>query len=211
MKEIFWHQRWEKGETAFHETEANHLLVSYFEHLNLAKGDRVLLPLCGKTSDISWLLALGYQVVGIELSEVAIIQLFKDLGVKPEVSNSGELIRYRAKGLEIFVGDIFKVSAQDLGPVDAVYDRAALVALPKEMRDGYVDHLIKITNQVQQLLICYEYEQRLLDGPPFSILEEEVNRHYIEIFELTCLDSRVISGGLKGKVDAVETAWLLKK
>ena len=84
------------------------------------------------------------EIVGAELSELAIDELFNDLGITPTISSVGALAHYRAKDIDIFVGDIFDVSAEVLGLVDAVYDRAALVALPVNMRDQYTSHLMKI-------------------------------------------------------------------
>ncbi len=211
MKARFWHQKWDKGEIAFHEREANSLLIEHFEKLNLAKSNRVFVPLCGKTRDFVWLLACGYRVVGAELSELAISVLFDDLGVEPNITRVGTLTLYSAKDIDIFVGDIFDVSAELLGPVEAVYDRAALVALPENMREQYSSHLIKITAAAPQLLITYEYDQQLMDGPPFSINEVEAKHHYAATYLLKSVGSRDITGGLKGKVSSTETAWFLQK
>ena len=81
--------------------------------------------------------------------------------------------RYSADGIDIFAGDIFEITADVLGPVDAVYDRAALVALPEGMRRRYAAHLAGITAVAPQLLVTFEYDQAEMDGPPFSITEEE--------------------------------------
>ncbi len=211
MDANFWLQKWEKGEIAFHEGQANTLLTAHLEKLNLPKGSRVFLPLCGKTRDIAWLLAHGYRVAGAELSVLAINELFSELGVEPKISKTGELIHYCANDIDIFVGDIFNLSAEFLGPVDAIYDRAALVALPTMLRNQYTSHLIKITHSAPQLLITFKYDQQLMDGPPFSITEEEVTRHYAAAYQLQPVESRDIVGGLKGKIAASETAWLLQK
>lgn len=205
-----WHQKWERNNIAFHRTEANPLLVKYFNELSLAKGSRVFVPLCGKTLDIRWLLSNGYRVAGAELSKIAIEQLFAELEVTPEISRDDELDHYRAKHIDIFVGDIFDLSNKMLAPVDAIYDRAALVALPEEMRDRYAAHLTEITNKAPQLLICYKYDQSLMEGPPFSISNEEVNQHYRNSYDLTLIASTDIAGGLKGRCAAKENVWLLK-
>ena len=210
MKANFWHQKWERGDIAFHESEANPFLIEHFKKLNLPKDSRVFLPLCGKTRDIAWLLACGYRVVGAELSELAINELFKDLGLVPEISKVGELIRYRANNIDIFVGDFFAVSADYLGSVNAIYDRAALVALPSGMRAYYTSHLMDITDTAPQLLITYEYNQQLIDGPPFSVNEDEVKQHYGTRYYLKPVESKNVAGGLKGKVASTETAWLLQ-
>ncbi|EQA36027.1 thiopurine S-methyltransferase, Se/Te detoxification family [Leptospira inadai serovar Lyme str. 10] len=210
MDPSFWHQKWVKNDIAFHGREANPLLIKYFESLSLAKGSRVFLPLCGKTLDISWLVSNGYRVAGAELSKVAVEQLFQELGVEPKITGAGKLDRYSANNIDIFVGDIFHLSKMLLGPVDAIYDRAALVALPEEMRNRYAAHLIEITDKAPQLLICYEYDQSLSEGPPFSISKEEVNRHYGDSYRLSFIGSENVVGGLKGKCAATENIWLLE-
>jgi len=211
MDASFWRQRWAKNETAWHQSKTNPLLVKHFQELSVAKRGRVFVPLCGRTLDISWLLSHGYRVAGAELSQIAIEQLFMELGVQPEITGVGELDQWSAKNIDIFVGDIFALSRQELGPVDAIYDRAALVAFPEEMRNRYTAHLTEMTGTAPQLLICYEYDQRLLEGPPFSISQEEVKRHYLTKYDVTLLTSTDVAGGLKGKCAAKESVWLLKK
>jgi thiopurine S-methyltransferase len=210
MDASFWHQKWEKNEIAFHQNEANPLLVKYFRGLSLVESSRIFIPLCGKTRDIAWLLTNGYCVAGAELSKVAIEQLFAELGVAPKISSAGKLEHYSATNIDIFVGDIFDLSRDILGPVDAIYDRAALVALPLEMRKQYTKHLMRITNKAPQLLISYVYDQSSIDGPPFSISKEEVNQHYAESYNLNHIASADVAGGMKGKCAAIENVWLLK-
>jgi len=211
MDPSFWHQRWEKNEIAFHESTANPVLVKHFNELSLAKGRRIFVPLCGKTLDISWLLSNGYRVAGAELSQIAIEQLFMELGLQPEISRVGEVEQWSDKNLDICVGDIFAVSRKMLGPVDAIYDRAALVAFPEEIRNRYTAHLTGITHKAPQLLVCYDYDQSLMQGPPFSIRNEEVHRYYADNYEVTLIASTEVPGGLKGKCAAKENVWLLRK
>jgi len=210
MDPNFWHQRWKLNEIPFHENKANPLLVKHFDTLSLAKGSRVFLPLCGKTLDIHWLLAQGYRVAGAELSPIAVQQLFSELGMKPTVTTLGPSQRYHAGNIDIFVGDLFEVTRETLGPVDAVYDRAALVALPEPMRRRYAAHLVDITNKAPQLLIVFEYDQTLQEGPPFSISQRELNDLYGKTYGLTFLESTDVTGGLKGKCPSKENIWVLK-
>jgi len=211
MDSSFWHQRWEKNEIGFHEGKPNQFLVKHFPELSVAKGSRIFVPLCGKTRDISWLLSRGYRVAGAELSQLAIEQLFMELGMQPEIATIDSVEQWSANNLDIFVGDIFTVSGKMLGPVDAVYDRAALVAFPVDLRTRYTAHLTEMTDKAPQLLICYEYDQRLIDGPPFSVSNQEVHRHYTTTYDLTLLSSTEVTDGLKGKAPAKENAWLLKR
>jgi thiopurine S-methyltransferase len=211
MDANFWLARWAENDIGFHQSRPHPLLIKYSKDLSLREGSRVFLPLCGKTSDIPWLLSKGYQVAGAELAPMAVDQLFADLKMKAHISDAGQTRRYSAKDIDIFVGDIFNLSDKLLGRVDAVYDRAALVALPKEMRDRYAAHLKNISNHASQLLICYEYDQKLMEGPPFSVSGEEIRRHYQDSYEITLVESVEVAGGLRGKASGKETVWLLKK
>lgn len=211
MDSNYWLQKWKKNDLGFHKSEANPVLVKHFQELSLSKGSRVFVPLCGKTLDIHWLLAEGYRVTGAELIELAVEQLFDELGVKPKISQVGETKLYSAKDIDIFIGNILNISGKKLGSVDSIYDRAALVALPEEMRNRYTAHLTEITGKAPQLLVTFEYDQNLMKGPPFSINKEEVNRHYSNSYDLSLIASNDIVGGLKGKFAAKENVWLLRK
>ncbi|GKS60402.1 thiopurine S-methyltransferase [Nitrospira sp.] len=209
MDASFWQQRWERNEIAFHTAEANPLLLKHWPALALSPGRRVFVPLCGKSLDLGWLLARGYDVAGIELSEIAVSHLFADLGVEPQITDLRKLNRYTAKHIDIFQGDIFELSRGILGSVDAVYDRAALVALTESMRPRYTAHLTSITATAPQLLISYEYDQSKLNGPPFSVTGEEVHQHYDGAYQVTLLESVPVPGGLKGQCSATEHVWQL--
>ncbi len=210
MDAEFWQRKWRDKDIAFHEPEGNQLLIKYFSELGLAKGGRMFVPLCGKTQDISWLLSNDYRVAGIELCEIAVQELVTQLDIAPSITTVGKLKHYQTENVDIFVGDIFDLSNAVLGPVDAIYDRAALVALPEAIRKQYTAHIIAITNTATQLLICFEYEQRCLEGPPFSISDAEVQRHYGQSYSLQLLESANVSGGLKGQCVAAEKVWLLR-
>jgi len=169
MNPDFWLDRWQKNSIGWHQPKANPFLVRYFQELSLSQGSRVFVPLCGKTLDIAWLLANGYKVVGAELSQSAIEQLFAELDVVPKIAQVDDLQHYSFENIDIFVGDIFNLNSDILGTVDAIYDRAALVALPEEIRSRYRTPLKQITNLAPQLLLTFDYDQSLMDGPPFSI------------------------------------------
>ena len=211
MDPNFWHKRWEKNEIGFHQSAVNVLLSDHFSGLSLPQTSRVFVPLCGKTRDIAWLLSQGHRVVGVELSKLAVEELFVDLGVAPKISVQGELLRYSAPGLEIFVGDIFEVSGDLLGRVDAIYDRAALVAFPTEMRGRYGAHVAAITQLAPQFLICFEYDQAVMNGPPFSIDRQKVHDVYGAHYQIEPITNGDVAGGLKGKCPAQETVWHLVK
>lgn len=211
MDASFWRQKWERNEIGFHQSKPNPHLVRFFSALRLPEGSRVFVPLCGKTLDLHWLLANGYRVAGAELSETAVRQLFAELAIEPEITPLDTIHRYSAEGIDIFAGNIFDLSRDELGRVDAVYDRAALVALPDATRPRYTAHLTELSDHAPQLLVCFEYDQSRMDGPPFSISKEEVERHYQESYHLEQLASVEVPGGLKGKFPAQENVWRLQR
>lgn len=210
MDAKFWHSKWAKKDIAFHEPQVNPLLTKHFNELTLEPGKRIFVPLCGKTRDIGWLLASGYRIAGAELSELAVNELFHDLNMPANVTDLGELKHYTAQNIDIYAGDFFKLNAEQLGKVDAIYDRAALVAMPSGMRDQYAQHLMQITDCAAQLLISVDYDQQKQAGPPFSVNAEEVRRLYERTYGLAMLESAELPGGLKGICAAEEQVWLLR-
>lgn len=207
MEAQFWHERWEKDELGFDQAAPNALMAAQFQALGLGKGARVFVPLCGKTIDIKWLLDQGMQVAGAELSEIAVRDLFKLLGLDPKVTDTGTLKHFHADGIDIWAGDIFDLTAEALGPVDATYDRAAVVALPDGMRDRYVAHVAAITGNQPQLTITFDYDQNAMDGPPFSVPPQTVHGLYDPFYTVTELTRANVEGKLKGKAVADEIIW----
>lgn len=207
----FWLERWKTKEIGFHAKSANHFLVKYFGKVGIQAGGRVFVPLCGKSLDMHWLLAEGYNLAGAELSRIAVEELFEELGVEPTIESIGELTRYSAEKIEIFQGDIFELSRTVLGAVDGIYDRAALVALPGAMREKYARHLMEITNCAPQLMICFDYEQSKRSGPPFSVSDTLVHGYYDGSYEVEFLESVEEMLGVQRDVPAMEKAWKLVK
>ena len=209
MDPEFWQQRWSLKQTAFHEADVHDLLSNHYEQLELPVASRVLVPLCGKTHDIDWLAARGHAVVGSELNRPAVEEVFERMGLTPEASQEGDLLRLAAGPVEIFVGDHFHLTAKQLGPVDAIYDRAALVALPGPMRQAYASHQVALTGAAPQLLIIFDYDQAMMDGPPFSVPEGEIGSLYGDVYRKTLLSRRAIGGPLAQRCTGNEEAWLL--
>ena len=210
MEHEFWHNKWKANEIGFHEDETNAFLIGNLQSLALNPGTTILVPLCGKTLDIAYLLSSGHKVVAAELNESAVIQLFENMKVSPDVSDMGNLKQYQAQNLSVFVGDIFEVTEELVGSVDAIYDRAALIALPDAMRRRYAQHLMAITHKAPQLLVAIEYDQTQHNGPPFAIGEDLVRELYAEDYTCELLERQAMPDGLKGKCEAWEAIWALR-
>ena len=175
MEPDFWHTRWQQNQIGFHQGEVNPYLPQHWNSLGVAAPARVLVPLCGKSLDLLWLREQGYTVEGVELSELAVRAFFEEQGVTPRCSQQGEFQVWESDGLRLWCGDFFKLGAGMLGPVDAVYDRAALIALPAPMRRQYVDHLQILAGPLPHFLVTLVYPQAQMDGPPFSVDQAEVD------------------------------------
>ncbi|AGI24994.1 thiopurine S-methyltransferase [Pseudomonas sp. ATCC 13867] len=185
MQHDFWQARWARNEIGFHQNEVNSGLARHWPALRLPEGAQVLVPLCGKSLDMLWLVQQGYRVLGVELAERAVLDFFAGLGVEPQVTEEGQVRRYRHERLEILQGDFFDTTAEQLGGCAALYDRAALIALPQDMRPDYVAHLQRnLPPQVRGLLVTLEYPQAEMDGPPFAVLADEVRTHFAEGWQL---------------------------
>ncbi|MDY3200173.1 MAG: thiopurine S-methyltransferase [Arcobacter sp.] len=211
MDKDFWNERWEKEEIAFHMNEVNPMLIKYFPELFLEKRKRIFIPLCGKTLDIEWLLAKNYRIVGVELNELAIKSLFNQLKIEPMILEIDNFIIYKHKNIDIFVGDFFNLSETILGKIDLIYDRAALVALPENMRKKYSAHLLNITSGASQLLLTYEYDLNMMKGPPFCVDSMEIRNYYLDKYSLILLEENEnLPSGLKRKSNGIEKVWLLK-
>lgn len=178
MEPAYWTARWGEGKIGFHEGAPNAFLVRHATRL--AGCRRVLVPLCGKTEDLAHLAELGHEVIGIELVEDAARAFFAEHGAVPTVTQRGPLAIYTAGAITIIVGDLFDVTAADSEwSIDGIYDRAALVALPEEVRQRYADHLIALCRPwMCSLTISLEYDQALMAGPPFSVTDVELLRLY---------------------------------
>jgi thiopurine S-methyltransferase len=174
MDHEFWRSRWESGQIGFHLPHPNPRLVAHHTALPPAPA-RVFVPLCGKSVDLVYLASLGYEVVGAELSALAVQAFFAEQGLSPTVSAGETSTRYQAGAITIHCGDVLALTPAELGVVEGLYDRAALVALPPVLRARYALHLRELCPApLAGLMVCFEYRQSEMAGPPFSVPEPEV-------------------------------------
>lgn len=186
MHPDFWHERWQMGQIGFHEGKPNAELVANWSSLGLRPGARVLVPLCGKTQDLAWLSAQGHAVVGVELSGMAAEAFFTEQGLTPQVTQRGPYTVWSVEGLEIWQGDIFDLPGD--ASFDAIWDRAATVALPPDLRRRYAATLATaVPAGAPMLLSVFDYPQSERNGPPFSVPPEEVHALYGSSFQITTL------------------------
>ncbi|WP_461535917.1 thiopurine S-methyltransferase [Spongorhabdus nitratireducens] len=190
----FWLECWQNGEIGFHQPAVNPRMTRFWPELGIPEHSRVLVPLCGKTEDMIWLRSQQLEVLGVELSELAVESFFKEWSLQPEVSQDGVMKLYYSAGTEdgknadltIACGDFFELTPKQLEGVVAVYDRAALVALPPAIRRRYAEALCNwLPESAGMLLVTLEYDMNEMQGPPFSVPDSEVEQLYGEHFEIT--------------------------
>ena len=196
MDPDFWHQRWQARQIGFHQSAPHPFLERWWPSLDAAAGSRVYVPLCGKSLDMVWLSVRGYRVVGSELSSLAVEEFFgEQQRTDVQIEQHGSFHWHRSGAFEIFEGDALQLTAELLGPVQAAYDRAALVALPPPLRERYAQHFATLMpTGSRTLLIAFEYEQAIKDGPPFSVEPDEVQRLYGDFFRVEELERVDIIG-----------------
>ncbi|MGP9689879.1 thiopurine S-methyltransferase [Psychrobacter sp. AOP22-C1-C5] len=218
MNPEFWQKRWQEKRIGFNQSEVNPLLIKYWPALNVPADSRIFLPLCGKSIDMVWLAAQGYDVVGVELVESAVREFFAEQSIEPTVHQHLEnpaIKCYQGKledserSITLWVADIFALTSKDIGNISAVYDKAALIALPADMRSDYSKQIRKISGNAPQLLITLNYDQSKKDGPPFSISHEQVQQYYSEYYQITELANEPASIGSVPNLKVTEQVWLL--
>ena len=220
MDSEFWQQRWQEGRIGFHKSDVNPELIKYFSNLALPIGSRVLVPLCGKSIDMVWLACAGYDVVGIELVESAVQAFFTEQNITPTITeftsaaDKSTLKRYQGQlagqTITLWAANIFALSAIDIDAINAIYDRAALIALPANMRADYSRHIVKLSDNAPQLLITLNYDQSKKDGPPFSITQQQLHQYYSADYKIVELASNSSTLNAASEILVIEHVWLLK-
>jgi thiopurine S-methyltransferase len=181
----FWHQRWQRGEIGFHRDSVHPALPAFWNSIDGSTPSRVIVPLAGKSIDMRWLAERGHSVTGIELDPTAVRSFFEDAGWTPRVDESGPLNRWQSRGVTLFQGDFFEFRAERA--FERFYDRAALIALPADIRPRYLERLAdQLAPGAIGLLVTLEYAQDRMNGPPFSVREREIAAQ--PWFDFECLN-----------------------
>jgi len=189
MEIDFWLERWNNNQTEFHQQQVNPYLVYFYGEKGPSVEQReklkVFVPLCGKSKDMLWLAQNGYKVFGVECSERAVKDFFEENALNYKHGRKDAHALYRSSNLpseiEVYQGDFFALQSDVLDDVTDIFDRASLIALPPEMRQQYVNKMVELQKPgVRTLLVTLTFDPAEMNGPPFSVTEEEVNELYSE-------------------------------
>lgn len=225
MEIDFWLARWANNETGFHQAQINPYLTYFYGDKGAAPEKRaalkVFVPLCGKSKDMLWLSQAGYSVFGVECSEAAVKAFFEENALNYKHAEKDQHGFYQSSGqsavIEIFQGDFFALQKKDLEEITDVFDRAALVALPDDMRKQYAQKMAELQKPgVRTLLVTLTYDQAQMNGPPFSVSEENVVALFSTYFSIEKLCYKNIiddEPGMKqrGLTSLVETVYKLTR
>jgi len=186
----FWRDKWAANQIGFHEDVFHPMLCQNWDKLSVAQGASVLVPLCGKSRDLVWLRDRGYEILAVELSEIATQAFFDENDIRVERDIHGPFIRYRGGGYTLLIGNIFDLTSELLGAVAAFYDRAALIALPPDVRRNYVRHMQTLINiDAPGLLITVSYPEDVISPPPFVVSSAEVRELYSPWCDVSLLNT----------------------
>jgi thiopurine S-methyltransferase len=214
MDEQFWIKAWNEGRTAFHQPRYHEKLTEYFPQLGPQAGQKVLVPLCGKTKDMVWLHRQGLKVRGVELHEQAVKDFFSENELFPvQKTQDPAFVHYTWEDVTVSCGDFFKLGEKNA--YDFIYDRGALVALPSPMRKNYARVIREsLKGGGKYLLIAYDYEPSKMEGPPFSVGEEEIRALYQDRFTIRLMESKkpIGEGARLSAVESLrQSVYLLQK
>lgn len=208
MEPEFWTKRWQAGEIGFHRAEVHDYLARHWHVLKLEPESEVLVPLCGKATDMVWLAEQGHRIIGVELSPVAVDSFFAERGLEPTTRVSGRFMIKEAGPYTIWCGDVFALPPAVTQDVAAVYDRAALVAFPPDMQAAYATKLAELTpSGVPTMLVGLDYRTGEISGPPFATPLQQVATLFGPTHTLSIIESR---DGLEqsGNLKARGVTWL---
>lgn len=187
----FWLARWQEGNISFHKSEIHPELIEFFPRLALHPGEVVLVPLCGKTKDLMFLRSMKAEVVGAELSPLAVESFFNENSISFEQRPDGEHVLYTGDGISIFCGNFFNLRADQLRQIRAVYDRASLIALPPAIRQQYAQKLTELLPKgATYLLLTMDFPEGTHEGPPFAVSEAEIFSLYEKHFDIQRLSEK---------------------
>jgi thiopurine S-methyltransferase len=198
METEYWLKRWREGRTGWHRDEVMPLLAKHWAALDVPRGSRVLVPLCGKSLDMLWLAQQGMHVLGVDISPVAVESFLAEnhLHARTRAGVDGthyEITNAPGGEIEIINGDAFAIDPDAIADCDAFYDRAALIAMPAPMRRRLVDELyVQLPAGSAGLFITLVYPGNEMQGPPFSVDDAEVHDLFDRRWRVDCLEYRDI-------------------
>ncbi|GFN97348.1 thiopurine s-methyltransferase [Plakobranchus ocellatus] len=220
-----WKRMWEFDEIDFHNEQVHQTLIEYLDRLGpCGKPANIFVPLCGKSLDVKWLADQGVQTVGLDGVHKALEQFYTEHGLDweetnvPALGGAGKLLSSKDGRLKLYCGDITDFTVEVGGCFDAVWDRAAVVALNREDVERYVQIMKGLVRPGGCILLeSEEFEASDFDGitdvllklpPPHAMFEDEIRRLYEPEFTVKPLSRSLRKVGENSVHDVM---YLLRK
>ena len=186
MDASFWLDSWAEGgtKTSFHRRDVHPFATAYLPPSELA-GQHVFVPCCGKDNVLTYFRRYAAHVTGIDLAPTAIAEYAAENGIDLVETEPG---RFEAEGITLFCRDLFTLRAEDMAPIDIVWDRASLIAFPDDgsggLRQRYIDKLHELLPAgARMLLVTLEYGP-IMPEPPFSVDPDTVWGYFSSGFQI---------------------------
>jgi thiopurine S-methyltransferase len=187
---VDWHKYWEENRIAFHEGQVNPYLKRFLPIYNLQPGDTVFMPLCGKAVDIFWLTQQGFNVIGVELSEIAVRSFFEESELEFSHQQYNRFNLFRSDKISLFQGNYMHLESSDIAACKLVYDRASIIAIESFNRSSYVQKMLEIIPaRTPMLMVTLDYDQQVMSGPPYAVSSEEIRQLFAPDYETILLHS----------------------
>ena len=185
---VDWHSHWTRKTPGFHEGQVNTYLEQFLPLFKLKAGNSIFMPLCGKAVDILWLSQQGYHVIGVELSEVAVESFFTESDIQYVKVQHEKFVIYEAPNITLYQGNLMDIQPQHLTDCKLIYDRASIVAIELFNRKAYKRKMLEIIPVgTPMLMVTLDYDQNIMQGPPFSVPVSEITALYQPEYQLELL------------------------
>ena len=193
-----WLSLWEQGRTPWHQAEPDKSLQRHIHRLTKGQSSiSIFVPFCGKSLDLVWLAGQGHSVVGVEISPLAVQQLFEENNLPYSSTEGDKFTVFEATKdikLKVFTGSMFNLTPDMTGLCDAVWDRRALVAVNMADRETYIQVTRSILKPEGTILMTrLEYDPSEHSGPPFNLTSDIVQALFgdgYSIEDLECTEMK---------------------
>ncbi|NVJ65705.1 MAG: thiopurine S-methyltransferase [Gammaproteobacteria bacterium] len=181
----FWDNCWHRDSQPFHVTSEHPLLAKHLDRFD--PDEKLLLPLSGKSVDPIFLAQHQIYSTAVEFNPKAVEAFIKENKLAPKKSETDNGVQFQLANFEVWLADFFALTSEEIGLFSQVFDRAALVALPEDLRQRYAKHLASMLKpQAKIFMVTMDYDPEQMDGPPFHINQSQLQTYFpsAEIVEI---------------------------
>ncbi|KAG9479202.1 thiopurine S-methyltransferase [Eleutherodactylus coqui] len=176
-----WKEKWETRNIGFHVANVHPLLAEFLNEMQDGRTQmNIFFPLCGKAVDMKWLADMGHNIVGVEVCEMGLREFFteQDIPYTEEVVAGipgAKVFKSTSGNISLYCCSIYDITDSVIGKFDGVWDRGAMVAVNPKDRQRYANVVLSLmAKDCRYLLVTFEYDPKLIKGPPFYVPESDI-------------------------------------